>query len=81
MKVVEQMEKAYLVEVPKGMLLSSTGVRRRQCTMGTFLCSLLRDGLRNSGRWPLLYHLPLLYHPRAAPLPSIRQAAAPIKPC
>ena len=46
LKVVEQMEQAYLIDVPKGISLRSTGIRREESTMGTFLCSLVRDGFR-----------------------------------
>ena len=48
LRVVEQMEQAFLIDVPKGVALRSTGVRRGESTMGTFLCSLVRDGFRQS---------------------------------
>ncbi len=39
---------AFLTDMPKGVELRSVGVRRAEVTAGTFLCSLVRDGLRCS---------------------------------
>jgi hypothetical protein len=48
LKVLEQMEQAYLIDIPQNASLSSTGIRRTESTMARFLCSLVRDGFRCS---------------------------------
>ena len=44
--VLPELEEAVLCKFPPGVHMTSKGVRLEQSTMGTFLCSAVRDGLR-----------------------------------
>ncbi|KAI9321961.1 Metallo-dependent phosphatase-like protein, partial [Obelidium mucronatum] len=45
LRAVELLKASVLCEIPKHVILSSKHVRRRPCTMGIFLCSVIRDSL------------------------------------
>ncbi|KAJ3285295.1 hypothetical protein HDU79_007445 [Rhizoclosmatium sp. JEL0117] len=45
MRAVDLLKTSVLCQIPSNIILSSRHVRRRPCTMGIFLCSIIRDAV------------------------------------